>query len=211
MARAVMQQLIDNGEVRRGYLGVAVQGLNVELAEAFGVDLREGVVVVEVEPGGISERAGLQAGDIITRMSGRQINKISDFHSQAAITFVGDRVEMAVLRNGRAKRLRLDVDDTAQANVRGARLDARLEGVTLQNFRDRDEPDLSAGVLVTDVEEGSRIWNYGIRAGDIIVAANRRNVRNISAMRPGRVTSCCCGCIATASSGTWPSASEALF
>ncbi len=183
MVQAIMEQLIEHGEVRRGYLGLAVQGLNVDLAEAFGVDRREGVVVVEVEPDSSAESGGLQAGDIITRVGDRDIGKIADFHSQAAVTFVGDQVQIEVVRDGEPRQVTLKIGEDKLEKVRGRRIDRRLAGTQLQNFRNQDEPSMGAGVLVLDVDPDSDAYRFGLRPGDILVAANRRAIVNLAELR----------------------------
>jgi Do/DeqQ family serine protease len=183
MVRAIMGQLIEHGEVRRGYLGLAVQGLNTELAEAFGVDRTEGVVVVEVDSESVAEKAGLQAGDIITQVATRPISKVSDFHSQAAVMFVGDSVALQVLREGAVRTLSLEISDDELEKVSGRRIDTRLAGTELQNFRNADDHTLGTGILVTDVDAESQASRFGLRAGDILVGANRREVRNLTELR----------------------------
>jgi serine protease Do/serine protease DegQ len=191
MVRAVMAQLIAHGEVRRGYLGLAVQPLNVELAEAFGLERREGVVVVEVEPGSAADEAGIRSGDVVVRVDDRRIRRITDFHSQAAVIFVGAEVQMDVVRDGRTRRVTLEVRDDHLEKVAGERMDARLNGTELQNFRSQEDSGLGAGVLVTDVGESSKAWHYGLRPGDVIVAVDRQAIRDLgdfrdAAQRSGR-------------------------
>jgi len=185
MVRAIMAQLIDHGEVRRGYLGLAVQALNVELAEAFGLDRQEGVVVVEVEAGSAAAEAGIESGDVIVRVGERRIRRITDYHSQAAVIFIGDDVDMQVLREGRVRELTLAVRDDHLEKVSGERIDRRLAGTELQNFRNQDDTGLGAGVLVTEVNQDSRAWHYGLRPGDVIVAANRQAIRDLADLREG--------------------------
>jgi Do/DeqQ family serine protease len=182
MVRAIMAQLIDHGQVRRGYLGLAVQGLNADLAQAFGLQRHDGVVVVEVMPGGAAERAGLRTGDVIVRVGDRPIRRVTDYHSQAAVIFVGDRLEMEVIRDGRNRRLALAVTDDPLEKVAGARLDGRLNGTQLQNFRGADQAQAN-GVLVTEVQAESLAWRSGLRPGDIIVAVNRVGVRDLDGLR----------------------------
>jgi serine protease Do/serine protease DegQ len=179
MVRAIMRELIEHGEVRRGYLGLAVQSLNPELAEAFGVQKREGVVVVEVQADSAAERAGLRAGDIIVRVGERVIRKVTDFDGQAAVLFVGERVPVEVLRDGRNRKLTLEVRDERLEKVAGERIERRLKGTVLQNFRNEEEEGAGAGVLVTEVSENSVAWQFGLRPGDIVIACNRRGVRNL--------------------------------
>jgi len=182
IVRAIMGQLIDKGEVERGFLGVAVQRLNPELAEAFGVDRREGVVVVEVDPDSPAEKAGLESGDIIVRLDDRRIERVSDFHNQAAVIFVGDDVEIEVLRDGRKRRLTAKIAADSLEKIRGERLDPRLAGVELQNFRN-DDASMASGVLVTEVRTDSDAYRFGLRDGDVVVAVNRAAVRDLGDFR----------------------------
>ena len=181
MVQAVMGQLIAHGEVRRGHLGIAVQDLAPDLAEAFGVDHREGVLVVEVMPESSAEAAGIEAGDIITRVRDRDIRNIDEFNSQAAVIFIGDKVDVRVLRDGRHRAMEILVKDDDLEKMRGARVDGRLVGTELQNFRDQEE--MGAGVLVTGVDSDTKADQAGLRPGDVIVAANRQTIRNLQNLR----------------------------
>ncbi|MFW6094195.1 MAG: Do family serine endopeptidase [Pseudomonadota bacterium] len=185
MVAAIMSQLISHGEVRRGHPGLSVQPLNVELAQAFGLERHEGVVVVEVEPDGAAARAGVRTGDVIVRIGDRRIRRITDYHSQTAVIFIGDEVAMEVLRDGERHRLELEILEDHEEKIDGARLDPRLAGTALQNFRDREDDDPGAGVLVTKVAEDSRAWRHGLRPGDVIVAANRHPVKDLGGLREG--------------------------
>jgi len=183
MVRAIMDELIENGEVRRGLIGVTVQGLNAELAKAFGVANRDGVVVVEVEPDSSADNAGLEPGDVITQVGDRQIKRVSDFHSQAAIMFIGDEIDVRLFRDAREMSMVLEIAENTQRRAVGRRVDPRLAGVDLENFWNPDEPGMSSGVLATTVETNSKAYAYGLRTGDVIVGANRRTVRDISELR----------------------------
>lgn len=183
MVRAVMDEIIEHGEVRRGFVGMAVQDLNRELARAFNVDRREGVVVVDIEPGSAAQAAGLQQGDVITNIGGRDVARESDFHSQAAVMFIGDKIQVELVRDGKSRSVALVIEEDTLEYVRGHRVDARLQGVELQNFWNPDDPGRSAGILVTVVERNSRAYAYGLRPGDILVGANRRSVQNIVQLR----------------------------
>ncbi len=185
LVRVIMDQLIEHGEVRRGYLGLSVQALNPKLAEAFDVKRRQGVVVVEVAPGSAAETAGLVSGDIITRIADQQIAKVGDFQSQAAMIFIDDEVAMEVLRDGRSKHFKLQLGEDKPKRVAGERIDPRLGGTELQNFRNIEDTAMDAGVLVSDVSPDSLARQFGLRAGDIIVEANRMMVGNLSDLRDG--------------------------
>lgn len=181
---AIMAELIENGEVRRGYIGLAVQGLNADLAAALGVERKNGVVIVQVEPDSAASKAGLREGDVITRFADREITAVADFHSQTAVVFIGDKVNVEVIREGLTQQVKLEIDDDNLEKMRGARIDRRLRGTELQNFRN-DESAMGAGVLVTEVDSESSGWRFGLRPGDIVVAANRSAVRNLADLREG--------------------------
>lgn len=182
MVRAIMDELIENGSVQRGYIGMAVQGLNAQLAEAFGVDRKDGVVVLDVEPDSPASKAGLQEGDIITRVDGKDIRRVSDYHSKTAVIFVGDEVALEILRDGRDREVTLEIGDSSWEKMRGDRVDRRLAGTFLQNFRS-EENSAGSGVVVTEVDGKSNAWRYGLRPGDVIVSANRQSIRNLSELR----------------------------
>ena len=183
MVRAIMDELIENGEVRRGLIGITVQALNPELARAFGVERNDGVVIVEVEPGSPADEAGLETGDIVTQVGDREIETLQDFHSQAAILFIGDEVDFELIRDGDDESVEVTIVENTQEQVIGRRLDPRLAGVELENFWNPDEPGMSSGVLATFVDRQSKAYAYGLRAGDVVVGANRRTVRDIATLR----------------------------
>ena len=182
MVSTIMAQLIKHGEVQRGRLGIRVQALNAELAKAFNVDFVEGVVVVEVDKESGAAKAGIVPGDVIVKVNDRDIKRVVDFHGQSALLMVGDRVDLTVLKDGKAKHVAFDLAAENLEQISGERVDSRLAGVSLQNFRSVDDPSTGAGVLVTDIADGSGAFARGLRPGDIIVALNRKPVHSISEM-----------------------------
>jgi serine protease Do/serine protease DegQ len=180
IVNVIMAQLIQHGQVQRGTLGMGVQALNAELAEAFGVSWREGVVVVAVDAGSAADKAGVKPGDIIVKVGDREIRKLVDFDSQSAILMVGDKVPIEVVRDGKRRQMLATVGAQSYEKLSGERLDPRLAGVELQNFRAEDDPSQAAGVVVTDVQPGSTGASAGLQPGDVIVATNRIPTRNLS-------------------------------
>jgi len=182
MVSAIMAQLIKHGEVQRGRLGIRVQALNADLAQAFNVNVAEGAVVVEVDKESASAKAGIAPGDVLVRINDRDIKRVVDFHTQSALLMVGDSVNLTVLRDGKQRRVNFDLVAESLEQIAGERIDARLTGVSLQNFRSESDPAAGAGVLVTDIGAGAPALERGLRPGDIIVALNRRAVRSIAEM-----------------------------
>ena len=140
MVSTIMAQLIKHGEVQRGRLGVRVQALNADLAQAFNVNVADGVVVVEVDKESASAKAGIVPGDVLVRINDRDIKRVVDFHTQSALLMVGDSVNLTVLRDGKQKRVNFDLVAESLEQIAGERIDARLTGVSLQNFRSESDP-----------------------------------------------------------------------
>src|SRR6266851_3307822 len=106
MARTVMDQLIRNGKVRRGQLGVTVGKLTPEVASKLGINVGKGVVVVQVQPGSAAERAGLKKGDVITAFNGGEVVDPNIFRNKVASTPPGTEVTLTIQRDGREQQLR---------------------------------------------------------------------------------------------------------
>ena len=95
---------------------------------------------------------------------------------------MGDEVAMDLLRDGRKRAVTLEIGDNSWEKMHGERVDRRLTGTFLQNFRSEDG-SAGSGVVVTEVDGSSNAWRYGLRPGDVIVSANRQNVRNLAELR----------------------------
>jgi serine protease Do/serine protease DegQ len=187
MVSAVATQLIEKGEINRGFVGAIVQPLNRELAKAFGVisgeGVPQGVVVVDVQGGSSAEQAGLEPGDVIVQMGGNAIVSVADFSAQAAVMFIGDEVEVRFVRQGEKRQTTLRIIADQQQAIAGKSLAPWLRGVQLQNLREDGEVMPSAGVVATEVDARSPAYGFGLRPGDVIVAANRIVVEDIAGLR----------------------------
>lgn len=187
MVSAVATQLIEKGEINRGFVGAIVQPLNRELAKAFGVisgeGVPQGVVVVDVQGGSSAEQAGLEPGDVIVQMGGNAIVSVADFSAQAAVMFIGDEVEVRYVRQGEKRQTTLRIIADQQQAIAGKSLAPWLRGVQLQNLREDGEVMPSAGVVATEVDARSPAYGFGLRPGDVIVAANRIVVEDIAGLR----------------------------
>ncbi len=184
MAREVMQQLIEHGRVERGVLGVQVQDLTPELAQAFAIPERRGVVISAVVPGSAADKAGLRTGDIIVAVNGRAVEDSADVRNRIGLIRVGSRVELKILRDGRERIIRATIGEEQHAEMRGEDLHPYLEGAVLGDIGENSPLyERVKGVVVVDVAPGSRAWRAGLRKGDVIMSANRRPVANLKQLR----------------------------
>ncbi len=184
MVRELTGQLTKYGAVQRGRLGVYVQDLTPELAQAFGLEQRQGAVISQIVPDSPAEKAGLQEGDVVIRVDGRSVEDGGDLRNAVGLLRVGETVELTIVRKGRERVVRATVDKAQLATVEGETLNPRLAGAT---FSERPEDQLrgqaGAGVLVQDVAGASPAWNAGLRKDDIVVSANRRRVDSLDDLR----------------------------
>ncbi len=178
MAMAVMDQLVEFGEVQRGRLGVTIQDFTPDLAEALGVEADGGALVASVEPDTPAETAGLAAGDVIVAVDGEAVGGASELRQEIGLRRPGAEVEITYLRDGDRRTATVQLaGGSAQAATAEAGASDVLAGVRLAPL-DRSHPgwgDID-GVVAAEVTPGSRAAAAGLEAGDVITAVNRQPV-----------------------------------
>lgn len=181
MARYVMSQLVEFGEVRRGTLGLVVQDLSGDLAGAFGVSNGHGVLVAEVLEGSAADEAGLQPGDVIMTVRGRVVSSAQAFMNAEGQVPVGETVRVGYFRDEEARTAELLIQPTPE--LEGSELDRRLAGAVFTELPAKMRDGINAGVLVAELEPKSRLAYEGLRPGDVVTGANRQRIRNLTEMR----------------------------
>jgi len=191
MARTVKDSIIKHGRVDRGMLGAGIQDLDDKLAESFGFQGTEGVLVSQVFPDSPADKAGLQTGDIIVRLNGKPTHDRNQLRYMVAATAPGTNATMTVFREG--KRIRLPVtiglrdSHTFAQKLRESDSASGL-GMTAQTLTSELARRLGyeknvSGVVVTQVESGSLADRAEIRAGDVIVSVDDRQVASVEDFR----------------------------
>jgi serine protease Do/serine protease DegQ len=184
MVKAIMEQLVRHGEVRRGYLGVMIQDLTPELAQAFGLQRREGAVIARVFPGSPAEKAGIRPGDVVVRADGHPIRDGASLRNAIGLVRAGESMRLEVLRDGRRKTIRVRVGDPEQSRAAGGQFSRKLAGAVLGPIpRGHALHGRLEGVAVLEVEPGSAAWRAGLRAGDVILSINRVRVTQVPDLR----------------------------
>jgi serine protease Do len=187
LAKGVIAQLQSGGEVTRGWLGVAIQDVNPEMAEYYGMETKKGVFVADVFKGDPADAAGIKARDIIVEVNGQKVETTRQLTSLVAGIPVGQSARVKVMREGQPKTFNVKIakrDDTKVAargetpEKREDQLGLRVSGLTpeiAQRFNIRE----AAGVIVIDVQNGSQADEAGIRVGDIIKEINRQTIESV--------------------------------
>ena len=178
MARYVMDQLIEFGEVRRGTLGIYVQDLTPDLAGAFDIDAGQGVLVAEVVASSAAHNAGLQPGDVIVRMGKHEINSAQDFHNAEGRLALGDSLKVEYLREGKTRKTELVIQSVPV--ISGVELDQRLKGASFTELTARHKQQNISGVLLDELAPRSLLAREGLSEGDIIIGVARQRVRNLA-------------------------------
>jgi len=186
LARNIAQQLIDNGEVVRGFLGVVIQQLTSDLAKSFNIEKTQGILVAQVSEGTPAEKAGLKTGDVIVEYKDRPVKDIGDFRNRIAQTPPGSSETLVIIRDGERREInvtigKLSEDALAQAHATSSeKLGLSVQTLTpelAQQFNARP----GHGVVVTQVEPGSIAAMAGIETGNVVLEVNRRPIDSAAA------------------------------
>jgi len=186
MAKAVYDQLKKGEPVIRGFLGVGIQNLTPEFAEAFGLDKNtKGVLIPEVQKDSAAEKAGLKRNDIIVEFNGKPVETANQLQHRVATLKPGTKVKVVVLRDGKRETLTVKLAKRpSRDEIAGAPAESLKDlGLSVQALTDDiaeryGYQDLT-GVVVTSVEPGSEAARKGIKPGMLIMEVNRKPIKNI--------------------------------
>jgi Do/DeqQ family serine protease len=183
MARAVMDQIVRYGEVRRGRLGIEMVDLTPELAKKLGATSLDGAAIANVQPGSPAEKAGLRQGDVITAMNGRTVRNAAELRARLGLTPVGDRAELRIMRGGSTRTINTQIAAPQEVAGNGGQAVPQLPGMQVVEI-ERGSPLYQrirgGGLVVSAVEQGSRAFQAGFRPGDIVYAVNRQRVQTLA-------------------------------
>ncbi len=196
MSKSVMEQLLKDGKVRRGQLGVGIQTITEELAKSLDLKETKGVIVGSVKPGSSSEKAGVKRGDVITAINGEKVEDGNSLRNKVAQTAPGTEISLTVLRDGKELELKATLDEfnpeTAKkegsegnkefgnSSNQNGKLGLDLQPLTAEMAKRLELPADSKGLVVTDVDPEGPAAAEGIIKGDVILEINRQAVESFA-------------------------------
>jgi serine protease Do len=196
IATNVIEQLLQYGETRRGWLGVRIQEVSEDIADSLGMDRPKGAMIAGVTPDGPAEKGGIRAGDVVVTFDGRDIPTMRELPRYVAESPIGKKVKVTVLREGAPVELEVELGQLEETEARATPAAVTPEatrpetppaermsllGMTLSPLGEAERAAFKidntvTGVLVAEVEDGSRAAEKRVAAGDVILEVGQRPV-----------------------------------
>jgi len=195
MAMRIVDSLREEGSVQRAYLGVLPQRVDQAMADYYGMNRPQGVLVAQVNSDTPAEAAGLQEGDIILKMDGKAIKNPSTLRNVVSLSDVGHKAKLLIVRDGKEKKISVKLgklpnrDETISPSTQTEpEEDESLDGVLVKTLTERGRSMMNLsedvqGLVVMDVKAASNAAREGLASGDIILEVGRDKVSNINEFR----------------------------
>jgi S1-C subfamily serine protease len=193
MAKAVMDQLMKTGKVRRGMLGVTIQSIDADLASSLNLPAARGAIVTSVTDGGPAARAGIKRGDVITAIDRQPVIDNNSLRNIVASKSPGSNVEVTAVRNGGNEKFQVALaelpdrerpeseEDTSSTTGTGnSKFGLTLQTVTADMAQRYGLEADDQGLLVTKIDPNGSAAEAGIRQGDVIQEVNRQPMKNVA-------------------------------
>jgi len=180
MASHIKNNLVEHGSVKRGQLGVNIQDLTPELAQAFGLKQAQGAVITAVQAKSPAAKAGLEPGDIVISINDKPVKSSQEIRNTIGLLPLGEEVKLEILRGGEAQTVKAEIAAPKIVQEEGQKIHVKLAGLLLRNATPGDQAE---GVLIEKINTGSYAFQAGLRPGDVIVMANRQPVASLDELK----------------------------
>ncbi len=184
LLKAVMEDLKSTGSFQRGFIGVALQPVDSNLAQSFGMDNPEGALIAEVSKDSPAEKAGLKQGDIILKFNGQVITDVASLRNAVAIMKPGSKIALVLLRNGKAMNLDVEIGNFPSTEVTAASAKNQKLGIEVENLTPELAKKLGVnselkGVAISSIQTNSPLVWAGVRKGALILEVNKKPVASV--------------------------------
>jgi len=182
MAKYVMNQIISNGSVKRGCLGVQIQEVDKQLAETLNLKKAEGLLITDIIKNSAAEKAGLKQGDIIIEYNGLAVKNAQNFKNEIALNDPSKPVDLKIIRNGKTMMIKATLEATPEETISA---ETSTLGIELGELKDIQNDILkkygygsdTEGIMITKVKRGSIGDQAGLKPGMLILQVNQRNIK----------------------------------
>jgi serine protease Do len=178
MARTVVERLIAEGKVTRGWLGIRGQQVSAALSQQRGLKAKSGILLIEVVLDSPAEKAGLELGDVILSVGGRRVSRVGELRAQVATARIGTRIKIEIERNGQSRELAITIEEQPGGITL---LEDKFGFSVAELTRDfAEQSGRDSGVLITQVITGSPAERAGLRPGYLVVSVGKQSVTSVN-------------------------------
>ncbi|NQV87877.1 MAG: Do family serine endopeptidase [Woeseiaceae bacterium] len=179
IASSIMTQILDFGEIRRGLLGVNIQTIDAQAAEALGNDIESGALITGIQSGSAAEQAGLEVGDIIVEVNEKKVDGAAELRNRIGLLRSGEQIDIKYLRDNKFQTARAELGQAQIQSVLGEEVHPGLAGAIFAVSSTASEE----GIEIQEVQEATPAAQRGLRTGDVITHVNRVQVQNLEELR----------------------------
>ena len=186
MAQTIMKEIIDNGSMNRGHLGISLQVVDKEIAEALDLDSTKAVLISEVIKDSAADKAGLKQGDVIIEYNNKKISTLATFRNEISMMAPDKVVKLVILRDGKKMTFNVKLEKLNEPSILATTaIDLGLEvgeikDIDPQLLRKHQFSDNLQGVVITTIKFNSIAQRVGLKPGMVIQQINNNAIRNIS-------------------------------
>jgi serine protease Do/serine protease DegQ len=179
IASSIMNQILDYGEIRRGLLGVNIQTIDAQAAEALGNDIESGALITGIQSDSAAEIAGLEVGDIIVEVNDKKVDGAAELRNRIGLLRSGEQVDIKYLRDNKFFSAQAELGRAQSQMVLGEEIHPGLAGSIFSAVTTAGEN----GIEINEVQEGTPAAQRGLRTGDLITHVNRLRVQDLQDLR----------------------------
>ncbi|HEX2984456.1 MAG TPA: PDZ domain-containing protein, partial [Ignavibacteriales bacterium] len=196
--KSVSKDLIANGKVNRGYIGVSISEVNSATAKALGLEKPRGVLIQSLVEGGAAQKADVKEGDVILTIDGREVNQPNELQAYIASKRAGDVVTLKVFRDGKETERKVTLKskdgkteiqpvmnrDKEENSSKGKSSSMTFDniGLTVKNMNsnEKSEYEIDNGIVISEVKEYSLAYDQNLRSGYAITEVNKKKINSVS-------------------------------